>query len=102
MGRVGLEQKRALLEERIAELDSVVVAFSGGVDSTLLLAMCAKVLGPARVLAVTLELAIHPSVERGRAAQLAADLGVRHRLVGAEDGLGPGGRSNVISLIALD
>ena len=87
---IGLDQKRALLEERIAELESVVVAFSGGVDSTLLLAMCAEVLGPGRVLAVTLESAIHPSVERGRAAELAEKLGVRHLVVGAGDARGPG------------
>lgn len=84
---IALRKKRDVLEERIAELESVVVAFSGGVDSTLLLAMCAQVLGPERVLAVTLELAIHPSVERGRAAELAKELGVRHRLVGARDAL---------------
>jgi uncharacterized protein len=78
----GLREKGAMLEERIAELDSAVVAFSGGVDSTLLLAMCLKVLGRDKVLAVTVESAIHPSVERGRAAELAAELHARHRVIG--------------------
>jgi uncharacterized protein len=89
-----LQNKRKLLEERIADLGSVVVAFSGGVDSTLLLAVCVEVLGPERVLAVTLESAIHPSFERGRAADLAAQLSVRHRLwssrLDASDRHGPG------------
>ena len=78
---MSLEEKRALLEAEIAKLESVVVAFSGGVDSTLLLAVCLKVLGEERVLAVTLESALHPSVERGRAGELAAMLGAPFRLV---------------------
>jgi uncharacterized protein len=80
--QVGLDEKKRLLKERIAELGSVVVAFSGGVDSTLLLAVCLEVLGNDLVLAVTVESAIHSSVERGRAAELAAQLGVRHRVEG--------------------
>jgi uncharacterized protein len=76
-----LEKKRALLQAEIAKLESVVVAFSGGVDSTLLLAVCVEVLGQESVIAATLESALHPTVERGRAAELAALLGARHRLV---------------------
>ena len=94
MGEMELLPKKALLKERILGLRSVVVAFSGGVDSTLLLAMCLEVLGRDRVLAVTVESSIHPSVERGRAAELAERLHARHRLVGFDALSDPAFRAN--------
>jgi uncharacterized protein len=74
----GTADKNVILAEEIAKLDSVVVAFSGGVDSTLLLAMCVDILGQEHVLAATVESAIHPTIERGRATELARQIGARH------------------------
>ena len=76
----GLDGRIARLRALLAELDRVVVCFSGGVDSGYLLAEAASVLGD-RATALT---AVSPSLapeERAGTEDLARHLGVRHVLV---------------------
>jgi uncharacterized protein len=73
------------LKSRLAELDGVAVAFSGGVDSTFLLSVARETLGRDRVLAVTAVSDIHPKGEIGDAKSLARRIGVRHLLVDPGD-----------------
>ncbi len=63
--------------QALAARDRLVVAFSGGVDSTYLLAVAADVLHE-RVTAATAVSPSLPEAERAAARSLAADLGVEH------------------------
>lgn len=73
-----MQEKFDHLRQIIATLDRAAVAFSGGVDSTLLLAVCREVLGPDQVLALTVHSELTPALEQEQAAELARSLGVRH------------------------
>ena len=61
--------------------EHLAVAFSGGVDSTLLLALAVEALGAERVLAVTAASESLPQSELAGCQALTAYLGVEHRLL---------------------
>lgn len=76
-----LELKVKRLQEIIGAQVSVLVAFSGGVDSTYLLHEAAKKLGVGQVLAVTVSSALHPAEEVIEAEKIARKFGVEHLAV---------------------
>lgn len=63
----------------------LAVAFSGGVDSTFLLAIAAEELGADKVLALTMKAPIIPEDELEYAADFCRKLGVRHKIIDGSD-----------------
>jgi uncharacterized protein len=83
----------AALERRVASLDSAVVAFSGGVDSSVVAAVAARALGE-RALAVT---AVSPAVAEGEldgARRVARAIGISHETIDTQELAREGYRRN--------
>src|SRR5688572_6492125 len=68
------------LRGRVRELGSVLVAYSGGLDSAFMLAVAHEVLGPERCVALTAVSPSLPEREKQDAVRIAAQIGARHEL----------------------
>jgi uncharacterized protein len=72
------------LKSLIREMQLAVLAFSGGVDSSLLLRAASEVLGP-HLIAVTAVSETYPPFELVAAKVFASSLGVTHRIIRTEE-----------------
>lgn len=75
-----MENKLNRLKEIMAGMESVLVAYSGGVDSTFLLKVASDVLG-AKALAVIGDSSTLPSEEKQQAIEIAEKLNVRYQVI---------------------
>ncbi|HAR96055.1 MAG TPA: ATP-dependent sacrificial sulfur transferase LarE [Deltaproteobacteria bacterium] len=75
------EEKIATLKQIIRQYESVAVAFSGGVDSSLLLALSVEVLGRDQVVALIGSSPTYPARERERAITFCEHVGVEYHIL---------------------
>ena len=72
--------KEHALRDSLASLDSVIVAYSGGVDSAYLAYIASRTLGD-RAVAVTADSPSYPERHRELAIRIARDFGLRHEII---------------------
>jgi uncharacterized protein len=91
-----LDGKLTRLHAILRPLGRVVVAFSGGVDSSYLLSVSADLLGPGNVLAVTVDSPLMRRSEIAVAQQVADALGAPHLILQRDDLADPMVASNPV------
>jgi uncharacterized protein len=79
-----IERKWERLKELLYEIGPSVLAYSGGVDSSLLLRAASEVMGP-RLIAVTAVSETYPAGELPAAEDFARSLGTTHRILHTEE-----------------
>lgn len=92
-GAADLEHKHAALQQILADVPSLIVAYSGGVDSAYLAYEATRVLGTA-ALCVTADSPSYPERHRALAIRLAADFALNHHIIHTSEMARPEYRAN--------
>jgi uncharacterized protein len=90
-----LAARERRLHDLLASFDSVIVAFSGGVDSAYLAWAATQVLGPA-ALCITADSPSYPDHHRQLALRVAREFGLHHEFVRTSEMDRPGYRANPV------
>jgi uncharacterized protein len=88
-----LQARAAALDARLRSLTSLVVAYSGGVDSAFLALAATRALGP-RALCVTADSPSYPAHHRRMAEQVAREFAFRHEFIHTQELSRPEYRAN--------
>ena len=92
-GAAGLERKEAALYQALADLPSLIIAYSGGVDSALLAYAATQALGR-DALCVTADSPSYPERHRRMAQRVAEQFGFNHEIVETSEMSRPEYRAN--------
>ena len=92
-GAADLDRKESALYSALAELPSLIVAYSGGVDSAYLAYAATRVLGD-KVLCVTADSPSYPERHRQMAMRLAREFGFQHEIIKTDEMSRPEYRAN--------
>lgn len=79
-----VKEKLRQIKGLLKGMESVLIAYSGGVDSTLLVKLAQDVLGE-RVMAVTAQSPLYPALELESAKIIAQQIGVRHLIIQSDE-----------------
>ncbi len=79
-----IKEKLEKLKTNVRTLESVIVAFSGGIDSSLVAKVCYDMLGE-KALAVTARSETYPSYEYEEAVKIAKEIGISHMTINTSE-----------------